>query len=128
MKLLCLSWEFGEVEGLVKRLVCVGIPCGVSKDSGNSQLGVWIQQDEDFPLALRIFANRPAPRRLPHWACVLHSPPAAIPESAVPATPAPASRAPKAVNRASMVVVQSKGPTQTGTVSETTLQREPQPR
>ena len=84
MKLLCSSPDLGELEGLLKRLVAVGIPCAVCKDSPNSQLSVWIQQDHDFPLALRIFSSRATPRRLPHWACALDSPPPAAKKPVLP--------------------------------------------
>ncbi len=78
MKLLCASSDLGELKGLVKRLVGIGIPCAVCKDSSNSQLGVWIQQDSDLPLALKVFVERDKPRPLPPWASLL--------ELAVPAT------------------------------------------
>jgi hypothetical protein len=70
MKLLCSSPDLEELAELVKKLVWAYIPCAVCKDPINSQLSLWIQQDIDFPLALRIYAKRQAPRRLPHWACV----------------------------------------------------------
>jgi hypothetical protein len=71
MKLLCASSDLGELQGLLKRLLRIGIPCAVCKDSNRSQLGVWIQQDEDFPLALKISVEREKPRPLPHWASLL---------------------------------------------------------
>ena len=107
MKLLCSSSDLGELEGLVKRLVCVGIRCAVCKDSSNSHLSVWIQQDNDFPLALRIFVKRDAPRRLPHWACVLNSSPLATEVAAAPVA--------RGAGGPSSVLVQPKGPTRTGT-------------
>ena len=86
MKLLRSSSERCELEWLAKRLARIGIPCAVSKDSGDSQLSVWIQQDADFPLALNIFVNRARPRRFPPWACLFGSPVPGTEESGVPAT------------------------------------------
>ena len=68
MKMLFSSPDLEELGRLVKRLVWAHIPCAVCKDSINSHLSVWIQQDIDFPLALHVFTNRDAPRRLPQWA------------------------------------------------------------
>ena len=127
MKLLCTSSDLGELEALVKRLVRIGIPCGVCKEPNSSRLSVWIQQDEDFPLALRIYANRPTPRRLPHWACLLDSAPAPIADAPAPPTPRPAPQAAKRSGTVGAVQVQAKGPTRTGTVTGTTLRRELQP-
>lgn len=123
---MCSSSDLRELEGLVKRLVCVGIPCGVGKDPSTSHLSVWIQQDSDFPLALRIFASRATPRRLPHWACVLDSPAPVVKNSAAPATKNSARAATKGRNTASVVLVHSTGTTRTGTVVTMALQCEPQ--
>ena len=125
MKLLCSSSDLRELEGLVKRLVCVGIPCGVGKDSSTSQLSVWIQQDSDFPLALRIFASRTTPRRLPHWACVLDSPAPVIKNSTAATSQNSARAAAKGRNTASVVLVHSTGATRTGTVGAMALQCAP---
>ena len=73
MKLLVSSDDLEDLERVVKRLVWACIPCAVCKEPGSSQLSVWIQQDLDFPLALRISVSRGAPRRLPHWARVFDS-------------------------------------------------------
>jgi hypothetical protein len=70
MKLLFSSADLGEVGQLVKRLVWARIPCAVCRDAVNAYLSVWIQQDVDYPLALRIFTHRDRPRPLPRWACV----------------------------------------------------------
>ena len=86
MKLLCSSSDLGELEWLVKRLMVLRIPCGVGKDPGESHLSVWIQQDSDFALGLRILVNRDKPRPLPSWACLLDSPVPANEESAVAAS------------------------------------------
>jgi hypothetical protein len=114
MKLLCSSSDLGELRGLVKRLVHIGIPCAVCKDSIASQLSVWIQQDSDFPLALKIFVERDKPRPLPHWVNLL--------DLAVPATEDPAVAASEdhgvpatdGIGTPSVVVVQLRGPTRTG--------------
>ncbi len=71
MKLLLSSYALEEVGCVVKRLVQARIPCGVCKDPINSYWSVWIQQDVDYPLALRIFTHHAEPRPLPPWACVL---------------------------------------------------------
>ena len=70
MKLLFSSADLGEVGQLVKRLVWSCIPCAVCRDPANACLSVWIQQDADYPLALRIFTQRKGPRPLPRWAWV----------------------------------------------------------
>ncbi len=128
MKLLCASSDLGELERLVKRLVCIGIPCAVCKDSIDSQLSVWIQQDSDFPLALKIFVERDKPRPLPHWASLLDLAVPANEDSAVPAAeesalPATEERLGEDVGLAGLdgidttrvVVVQSQWPTRTAT-------------
>jgi hypothetical protein len=106
MKLLCASSDLGELKGLVKRLVRIGIPCAVCKDSISSQLSVWIQQDSDFPLALKMFVERDKPRPLPHWASLLDLAVPATEERAVPAT--------DGISTPSVMVVQLRGPTRTG--------------
>lgn len=73
MKLLIYSSDLNDLERVVKRLVCACIPCAVCKDPVNSHLSVWIQQDPDFPLALRVVMNREGRARLPHWARVYDS-------------------------------------------------------
>ena len=107
MKLLCASSDLGELKGLVKRLVRIGIPCAVCKDSIDSQLSVWIQQDSDFPLALKMFVERDNPRPLPHWASLLDLAVPATGERAVPAT--------DGISTLGVMVVQLGGPTRTGT-------------
>ena len=67
MKLLFSSSDPREIERHVKRLVWARIPCSVCKDPADSSLGVWINEDVDFPRALSIFMNRATPRSLPHW-------------------------------------------------------------
>lgn len=116
MKLLCSSSDLRELEGLIKRLVCVGIRCAVSKDSSSSYLSVWVQQDSDFPLALRIFTSRSTPRPVPHWASVLDVPLPAVAEPAASPKQEPATPAACGAGTASMVLVESRGPTRTGTV------------
>jgi hypothetical protein len=69
--LLCSSSDLREPERLVKRLVHAGIPCAVCKNSINSRLSVWVQQDHDFLLALNIFVDREALRPVPPWAELL---------------------------------------------------------
>src|SRR5512136_1289462 len=73
MKLLISSADLDDLERVVKRLVCACIPCAVCKDPVSAQLSVWIQQDLDFPLALRVVSNRDGRPRLPHWAHVFDS-------------------------------------------------------
>jgi hypothetical protein len=114
MKLLCASSDLGELKELVKRLVRIGIPCAVCKDSIPSQLSVWIQQDNDFPLALKMFVERKKPRPLPPWASLLDVAVPATEESALPATEECAVAATEGVGTASVLVVQLRGPTRTG--------------
>ncbi len=70
MKLLISSPDLDDLGQVVKRLVCACIPCAVCKDPVSSHLSVWIQQDIDFPLALRVVMNRDKRSGLPHWARV----------------------------------------------------------
>jgi hypothetical protein len=84
MKLLRTSADPQELEGLVKRLICAGIPCAVCKDTPGADLSVWVQQDNDFPLALKIFVSHGAPRPVPRWAYLLDEPLFATEETAVP--------------------------------------------
>ena len=105
MKLLISSHDLDDLKRVVKRLVWASIPCAVCKDPRSSDLSVWIQQDLDFPLALRISVNRDAPRRLPHWARAL--------DFALPPT--------KRIRTASVRLVQPAGPTQTATACPTSL-------
>ena len=58
MKLLCVSSDRSQLEWLLKRLLRCRIPCAVCKQGDDSELGIWIQRDTDFPLALNIFADR----------------------------------------------------------------------
>ena len=74
MKLLISSCDFEDLGRVVKRLVCACIPCAVCQDPIPSHLSVWVQQDIDFPLALRVVMNRGTPRPLPHWARIYDSP------------------------------------------------------
>ena len=139
MKLLCASSDLGELKELVKRLVRIGIPCAVCKDCIDSQLSVWIQQDNHFPLALKVFVERDKPRPLPHWASLLDLAAPATEDPAVPAaedcaspatgetalhasekTGLPAAEdfglpALEGIDTAKVMVVQSKCPTRTGT-------------
>jgi len=114
MKLLCSSSDLRELERLVKRLVHVGIPCAVCKDSVNSQLSVWVQQDNDFPLALKIFVDRDAPRPLPPWAELLDSPALAAEGCIVRVNEDSAMPAAGGMDNPSVVVIQLKGSTRTG--------------
>jgi hypothetical protein len=114
MKLLCASSDLGELKGLVKRLVRMGIPCAVCKDSISPQLSVWIQQDSNFPMALKIFVERDKPRPLPHWASLLDSAVPAADDPAVPATEDRAVPATDGISTPSVMVVQLRGPTRTG--------------
>jgi len=128
MKLLCASSDLQELTWLVKRLVHSGIPCGVCRDSSNSHLSVWIQQDGDFPLALRIFARRDRPRRLPHWAELLDAPVPATKQSALPATKDAAAGAAGGSDPPRGVGFPSKGPARTGAAGATTLWCTPEQR
>ena len=76
MKLLITSTDLDDLERVVKRLVWNRIPCAVCKDPGSPHLSVWIQRDLDFPLALRVVANREERPDLPHWARALEPTPA----------------------------------------------------
>ena len=104
-----------ELTELLKRLLRVGIPCALCKDSGNSQLSVWIQQDTDFPLALKMFGERKAPRPVPPWACLMGVPLPASEDRAVSASEDCAVVATDGENMPSVVIVQSNGATLTGT-------------
>ena len=115
MKLLCASSDFDELKGLVKRLVRIGIPCAVCQDSIDSQLSVWIQQDSDFPLALKIFVERDKPRPLPHWASLLDLAVPVTEDSALPATEEVGLPATDGIDTTRVMVVPSKWPTRTGT-------------
>ena len=121
MKLLCASSDLGELGGLVKRLVRIGIPCAVCKDSSGSQLSVWIQQDCHFPMALRISVERDKPRPLPPWANLLDLDVPANEDPAVAAAEDCTGPGTEAKNSASVVVVQSKGGTLTGTAEAKAL-------
>ncbi len=116
MRVLCSSSDLSELTELVKRLLSLGIPCAVCKDGGNSQLTVWIQQDDDFPLALKIYVERKAPRPLPPWASLLDAPAPVAKECAVPATEEVAVPAADAKDGPCVVVVRTRGPTRTGSV------------
>lgn len=103
MKLLIHSSELKDLERAVKRLVCACIPCAVCKDAGSAHLSVWIQQDNDFPLALRVVMNGGTRPSLPHWARVFDSLP-----------PATDRR-----ERQDAALISLRGPTRTGTESAT---------
>ncbi len=107
MKLLICSTDLDDLERVVKRLVCARIPCAVCKDPGSFRISVWIQQDFDFPLALRAVANREARARLPHWARVLEWTPPAVKDSASPTA--------NEMQLPSRLFAQPKVPTWTGT-------------
>ncbi len=113
MKLLICPADLDDLEEVVKRLVCACIPCAICKDPANSHLSVWIQQDIDFPLALRVVMNREKRRQLPHWARVY--------EPTVSKVPA------RITAKASVRFVWSDGPTRTttGTALPGNTQREP---
>lgn len=83
MKLLISSTDLDDLQRVVKRLVSACIPCAVCKDPDSSHLSVWIQQDLDFPLALRVVMNREERARVPHWARALEP---ALPTNERPAT------------------------------------------
>jgi len=136
MKQLCSSSDLRELTELVKRLVCLGIPCAVCKDGGNNLVSVWIQQDNDFPLALKMYVERKAPRPVPAWAYLIEVPVPAAEDSAVPAGrdgagqaggdgAAPASDGEDAP---SVVLVESRGPTRTGSVERMGETQDPEPR
>ena len=122
MRVLCTSSDIRELTGLVKRLVWVGIRCAVCKESIDSRLSVWIQQDSDFPVALKILVERDKPRPLPHWASALDLPVSATVDFASTATEGfsflategCALAAADGIDTTSVVLVQSRGPTRTG--------------
>ena len=113
MKLLISSTDLDDLERVVKRLVCARIPCAVCKGPGSSHLSVWIQQDLDFPLALRVVVNREGRSRVPHWARAL--------EPVQPATKRPALRPTNGIEPPQGLPVQPRAPTWTGTAHVTTL-------
>jgi hypothetical protein len=116
MRQLCSSTDLRELTDLVKRLVRIGIPCAVCKDGGGSQVSVWIQQDGDFPLALKMYVERKAPRPVPAWAHLIEVPVPAVENSAVPAGGDGAAAASDGKDAPSVVLVESRGPTRTGSV------------
>ncbi len=128
MRLLCSSSDLRELTDLVKRLLRHRIPCGVCRDTVNCQLSVWVQQDSNFPQALKIFADRDRPRALPPWALLLGSPVPVAVDSAVPAGEGAAVAATDGKDMPNVVVVQSKGSTRTGTVEATGEGHGAQPR
>ncbi len=77
MKLLFSTADRGELGRLIKGLLWARIPCAVCRDPVKSHLSVWIQRDEDFPLALHVFTHRHTTHRLPHWARALDPAPPA---------------------------------------------------
>ena len=78
-KLLFVSTDTQEVTQTVKWLLRSGIRCEVRRERWNSCHGVWLQDERDFPKALRIWMLYSKPRPLPAWASVLES---IAPESA----------------------------------------------
>ncbi len=74
MKLLFLSAEPRELKQAVKRLLWARVRCGVGKDPTSSSLGVWVQEERDFPRALDIFMLRNRPRAVPYWAYLIDPP------------------------------------------------------
>jgi len=113
MKLLISSADLDDLQRIVKRLVCACIPCAVCKDPGSSHLSVWIQQDLDFPLALRVVMNREERASLPHWACALESALTVTKRSALPAS--------NGVEPLEELVGESKTTTSTGTACATNV-------
>jgi len=73
MKLLFLSLDRREVTRTVTRLVLAGVRCAVCREAGDCSYGVWVQHEQDFPNALRIWMLHAKPRPLPPWAAVLQS-------------------------------------------------------
>ena len=113
MKLLISSADLDDLERVVKRLIWACIPCAVCKDPRSSHLRVWIQQDSDFPLALRVVMNREGRSRLPHWARAFESALPAAKRSALPAT--------NGIEPPRELPIQSKAATCTGTAGATDL-------
>ncbi len=74
MKLLFSSRDLADLSRLIRRLIWARVPCAVRRDPVSAGLEVWIQKDNDFPLALHVFTDRDAPRRLPYWARALEGP------------------------------------------------------
>jgi len=128
MKLLSASSDLGELKELVKRLLHIGIPCAVCRDALNSQWSVWIQQDNDFPLALKMFVERRTPRPVPAWAHLIDVPVPEAEESAGLAAGDDAAAASEGVSSPGVTVVQVMGPTRTGTTGETVLECDAQRR
>lgn len=116
MKQLCSSSDLRELTELVKRLVALGIPCAVCKDGGSSRVSVWIQQDNDLPVALKIYVEWKAPRPVPPWAYLIDLPPAAAEAPAVAGGGAAAVPAMDGRSGPSVVVVQTRGRTRTGSL------------
>jgi hypothetical protein len=119
MKQLCSSSDLRELTELVQRLVVLGIPCAVCKDGGSSQVSVWIQQDHDFPLALKIYVERKAPQPVPPWAYLIDAPEPAAEESAVAGVGETGLHHTAGTSGPSVVFVQTRGRTRTGSVERT---------
>ena len=73
VKLLFVSSDSDEIIRTVRYLLRAGVRCAVRKERWNSCYGVWVQNEEDFPRALRIYLDCAKPRKLPPWAEVLES-------------------------------------------------------
>ncbi len=118
MKLLICSADLHDLTQVVKRLVSASIPCAICKDPGGSHLSVWIQQDVDFPLALRVVMNREGRPRAPHWARAL--------DVTHPAALGPAVPVLDRIEPPVGLVVQPTAPTWTATAGTPTLAGMPQ--
>jgi hypothetical protein len=73
VKLLFVSSDPEEIIRTVRYLLRAGVRCAVRRERWNSCYGVWVQNEEDFPRALRIYMDCAKPHPLPPWAEVLES-------------------------------------------------------
>ncbi len=116
MKQLCSSSDRRELTELLKRLLRIGIPCALCKDSSNAQLSVWVQQDNDLPLALKILAERGTSRPVPPWAYVVELPGPPAEKFALAEGQDGFGPATEGTAGPSVVLVSTRGRTRTGSV------------
>lgn len=95
MRLLFLSSEPAELRQTLKWLLRASIPCAVWRGDGIARYGVWVQNDEDFPKALRIRMLWAKPRPVAPWVHLLESAASVNVETQCAETPAPAGAQPE---------------------------------
>ena len=73
VKLLFVSSNPEEIINTIKYLLRAGVRCAVRRERWNSCYGVWVQNEADFPRALRIYLDCCKPLPLPPLSGVLES-------------------------------------------------------